>query len=343
MIELNVKRTDITVSNLGALVKGNVNSLFVRFTFSEKWAQLVRTAVFSCGSVCVAVALSSDTCAIPWEVLAVPGKLFLALRGTDNGGSVVLCSENVFLGKVSASLASEIAAEAHDPTPNIIDTLRYDVEALKSEGSGSGTYGADGSSAYEIAVEHGFDGTETQWLASLKGEDGAPGTPGQNGADGHTPVKGVDYFTAADKSEIAAAAAAAIDLGDYVPMIFGDLTGHQGNLTASDYIAVAEAPDGEAKKVSLTTLKNSITGMISASEISVYQVTPEDVGNVQDKLNELQTVIGNKQGKITANGLLKGDGHGGITAAAAGTDYMTPNGVDTKIAAAIGEAIGGAY
>lgn len=32
--------------------------------------------------------------------------------------------------------------------------------------------GADGKSAYEIAVEEGFPGTEEEWLKSLKGEDG---------------------------------------------------------------------------------------------------------------------------------------------------------------------------
>ena len=41
-----------------------------------------------------------------------------------------------------------------------------------------------GKSAYEIAVELGYEGTEEQWIASLKGEDGEPGTTphiGQNG------------------------------------------------------------------------------------------------------------------------------------------------------------------
>ena len=40
---------------------------------------------------------------------------------------------------------------------------------------GGGTPGADGKSAYQIAVEHGFSGTETEWLASLKGRNGANG------------------------------------------------------------------------------------------------------------------------------------------------------------------------
>lgn len=47
-----------------------------------------------------------------------------------------------------------------------------------------------GKSAYEIAVIYGFSGTEEEWLASLKGKDG------------YTPVKGVDYFTAAEVEAI---------------------------------------------------------------------------------------------------------------------------------------------
>lgn len=35
-----------------------------------------------------------------------------------------------------------------------------------------GIDGVDGKSAYEIAVAHGFSGTEVEWLASLKGEQG---------------------------------------------------------------------------------------------------------------------------------------------------------------------------
>lgn len=48
-----------------------------------------------------------------------------------------------------------------------------------------GPAGEDGKSAYEIAVENGFQGTETEWLASLKG---APGSPGQKGEDGFSPT-----------------------------------------------------------------------------------------------------------------------------------------------------------
>lgn len=41
--------------------------------------------------------------------------------------------------------------------------------------------GDDGASAYEIAVENGFHGTEEEWLQSLHGQDGRDGTPGADG------------------------------------------------------------------------------------------------------------------------------------------------------------------
>ena len=52
--------------------------------------------------------------------------------------------------------------------------------------TGSNT-GADGKSAYQIALDNGFDGTEAEWLESLKGADGAQGPqgiPGETGPQG---------------------------------------------------------------------------------------------------------------------------------------------------------------
>lgn len=43
-----------------------------------------------------------------------------------------------------------------------------------------------GYSAYEIAVQEGFVGTEAEWLASLEGADGQPGQTGPAGDDGTT-------------------------------------------------------------------------------------------------------------------------------------------------------------
>lgn len=54
------------------------------------------------------------------------------------------------------------------------------------------TDGANGKSAYEIAVEHGFVGDEQAWLDSLKGAPGTPGAPGADGKDGEDGKDGQD-------------------------------------------------------------------------------------------------------------------------------------------------------
>lgn len=64
-----------------------------------------------------------------------------------------------------------------------------------------GRDGEDGLSAYQIACNNGFVGTEEAWLQSLHGRDGVDGRDGRNGVDGkdgYTPVKGVDYFDGKD-------------------------------------------------------------------------------------------------------------------------------------------------
>lgn len=50
----------------------------------------------------------------------------------------------------------------------------------------SGGGGGGGKSAYDIAVENGFEGTEQEWLDSLKGEKGDTGAKGDKGDKGDT-------------------------------------------------------------------------------------------------------------------------------------------------------------
>ncbi|MBR2388214.1 MAG: collagen-like protein [Clostridia bacterium] len=142
-----------------------------------------------------------------------------------------------------------------------------------SMGGGVLINGKDGKSAYEIAKENGFVGTEQEWLASLKGQkgdkgdrgeqgvqgiqglrgekgeqgqrgekgekgdkgeqgiqgkqglqgakgdkgdrgeqgiQGIQGEKGEDGADGYTPIKGKDYYTEADKTEMVNAVISAL-------------------------------------------------------------------------------------------------------------------------------------
>ena len=61
-----------------------------------------------------------------------------------------------------------------------------------------GTNGVNGKSAYEVAVDNGFVGTEPQWVTSLKGEAGLNGSNGSNGSDGQDGADGADGASAYD-------------------------------------------------------------------------------------------------------------------------------------------------
>ena len=188
MTKAIINKTSLQISSRETLATGNVNSLSVGFRFLDGWDNLAKTAIFKNGSSSVSVLLSSDICSIPWEVLQSAGELYVSLRGTNSGGELVLCTENAFIGNVKPSLAASICATHHEATPDVLDSIISASQNIK-----------DGKSAYELAVESGFDGTLSDWLASLKGANG------RNGADGYTPVRGVDYWTASDIESITGA------------------------------------------------------------------------------------------------------------------------------------------
>jgi hypothetical protein len=90
-----------------------------------------------------------------------------------------------------------------DGTPSSIDLggialSNQAITELIDNGDGTITYinelglsttidlaaGSAGLSAYQIAVNNGFSGTEAQWLTSLQGANGADGATGQDGIDG---------------------------------------------------------------------------------------------------------------------------------------------------------------
>lgn len=55
------------------------------------------------------------------------------------------------------------------------------LESLRGKPGSRGGIGPEGKSAYEIAVKEGFEGDELEWLDSLKGTPGQPGKDGTSG------------------------------------------------------------------------------------------------------------------------------------------------------------------
>ena len=83
---------------------------------------------------------------------------------------------------MSIKLADTLAPMADFPAAYAKDIEFDDGKNLQEklnngELGGGGGSGTAGKSAYEIAVDNGFVGTETEWLESLNGKQGATFTP----------------------------------------------------------------------------------------------------------------------------------------------------------------------
>lgn len=84
----------------------------------------------------------------------------LGLRNGEDGFSPIITEEETELGY----------------NITITDVEGSNTITLKNGTNGlNGTNGQDGKSAYDIAVEQGFQGTKEEWLESLKGQDGRDG------------------------------------------------------------------------------------------------------------------------------------------------------------------------
>ena len=87
-----------------------------------------------------------------------------------------------------------------------------------------------------------------------KGEKGDTGASGKDGADGKTPVKGTDYFTQSEKQELAAEAAALVN----VPV--KSVNGKTGAVTVRELPSVAASDNGKFLRV--------VSGAWAAAEIA---------------------------------------------------------------------------
>ena len=89
---------------------------------------------------------------------------------------------------------SPVASVTKDQATGIVTITIRDktsqTTATVTDGA-NGNDGSDGKSAYEVACDEGFVGTEAEWLASLVGEKGEDGENGANGTDGVSPTANV--------------------------------------------------------------------------------------------------------------------------------------------------------
>ncbi|XWX32192.1 hypothetical protein CVCBTDTO_CDS0176 [Staphylococcus phage PG-2021_8] len=73
--------------------------------------------------------------------------------------------------------------KGQDGTMTFEDLTEEQKQSLKGDKGDTGEKGEDGESAYDLAVENGFQGSITEFLESLKGEKGEQGIQGEPGKD----------------------------------------------------------------------------------------------------------------------------------------------------------------
>lgn len=84
------------------------------------------------------------------------------------------------------------------------------------------------------------DGSEQELVFTVpQGESGPQGPQGAPGEPGKTPVKGVDYFTQADRQEIAQQAAQLVEI-PHVPEHVSAFENDAGYQTAADVKAIVD-------------------------------------------------------------------------------------------------------
>lgn len=106
-------------------------------------------------------------------------------------------------------------------------------------GDAEGIPGADGASAYEVAVANGFVGDETAWLASLVGATGATGATGPAGPAGETGPAGATGATGPAGADGSSAYEVAVASG-----FVGDETAWLASLVGATGATGATGPAG---------------------------------------------------------------------------------------------------
>ena len=159
------------------------------FLFSPDWEQLDKTAQFAQGEKTYNVHLGTENvcrCLLPAELQT--GCVSVSVFGYAADGSVRATTVPLGIGIKRSGFRGD-GETPIPPTPDLYAQL-LDAIDKKIASLHDGKDGVDGKSAYEIAVDNGYPGTEQAWLASLKGNKGDTGEPGAAGEKGEPGEKG---------------------------------------------------------------------------------------------------------------------------------------------------------
>ena len=239
MMKFLVKQQKIEALEREVIASDQIAFVSVKFVFDGAWKTLHKVVQFTQCEETYNVVLGIDgtTCLLPAELH--PGAVKMSLFGYDAESDTTLRATTVPV--TLHIRPSGFVADGDTPIPPTLDLYTQLLKKLDEKAAGlqngkdgfspkvkaeqmefgvvitivdadgetsatlhngaNGEKGTDGKSAYQIAVEQGYQGSESDWLSSLKGDKGDPGDrglqgiPGEKGEKGDTGADGKDGFS----------------------------------------------------------------------------------------------------------------------------------------------------
>lgn len=159
-----VKNQSIEILEREVLADHQIQYVQFKFTFDGDWKRFHKVVQFSqCDEVfSVVLGVDGTSCYLPAELHV--GAVKMGIYGYDTASDTTVRATTVPVTLNIRESGFEGEEPPIPPTPDLYTQLLKRIEDAE--------HGLDGKSAYEIACEHGFVGTEEEWLESLKGKDG---------------------------------------------------------------------------------------------------------------------------------------------------------------------------
>lgn len=195
MIKFLVKGQNIETLEHEVIAADQIAFVKIYFVFDNNWKPMHKVVQFTQGTFTYNRLLGYDgtSCFLPSEITS--GSVKMSIFGYDTASKETVRATTVIKSLNIRPSGFEGENSNVPPTPDLYQQLLQKISEK----------GKDGRSAYEIAVEHGFVGTETEWLESLRGADGKDGLPGKDGKNGVDGKDGItpDMSSYATKTDIA--------------------------------------------------------------------------------------------------------------------------------------------
>lgn len=183
MIKFLVKGQNIETLEHEVIAADQIAFVKIYFVFDNNWKPLHKVVQFTQDEITYNRVFGTEntSCFLPAELTA--GTVKMSLFGYDAEATETVRATTIVKTLHIRPSGFEGENSNVPPTPDLYQQLLEKIQ--------SASKGTDGKSAFEIAVEHGFVGTETEWLESLKGVDGKDGVNGKDGCDGRNGADGL--------------------------------------------------------------------------------------------------------------------------------------------------------